>query len=144
MNTCKGILKIRGSRENISAFLKGSLIPINQHELKIFEKDDHLTLRTKDSFYIKGSADNYIDSAKIQWHFEEILMIRSYIASGTIDAEALAALSAEFQVDLKIYGFEHAMEFTQDVEVIKGEIIRNTIKYFENYIWECVDPDFEG
>ncbi|MGR5995465.1 hypothetical protein ACT7C9_25025 [Bacillus cereus] len=56
----------------------------------------------------------------------------------------LATLSKEYNVDIKIYAFEKGMEFNQDVEIHKGEIIKNVEIEFDNYMWECINPNMGG
>ena len=33
------------------------------------------------------------------------------------------------------------MEFNQDVEIYKGEIIKNVEIEFDDYMWECINPN---
>ena len=46
--------------------------------------------------------------------------------------------------DIKIYAFEAGMEFNQDIEIIKGKIIKDKEIKFENYQWECIEPNIGG
>ncbi len=36
------------------------------------------------------------------------------------------------------------MEFNQDVEIYKGEIIKNVEIEFDDYMWECITPNMGG
>ncbi|HEV6154772.1 TPA: hypothetical protein VZC17_002165, partial [Streptococcus pneumoniae] len=45
--------------------------------------------------------------------------------------------SSKFDVDIKIFTFEMGMEFTQEIEISKGEIIKNIVnENFTNYSWD--------
>lgn len=49
-----------------------------------------------------------------------------------------------YDIDIKIYAFEAGMEFNQDIEIIKGKIIKDDEIKFENYQWECIEPNLGG
>ncbi|MEW4071696.1 hypothetical protein [Bacillus cereus] len=53
-------------------------------------------------------------------------------------------MSKEYNVDIKIYIFGRGMEFNQDVEIYKGEIIKNVEIEFDDYMWECINPNIGG
>ncbi len=36
------------------------------------------------------------------------------------------------------------MEFNQDVEIYKGEIIKGVEIEFDDYMWECINPNIGG
>lgn len=36
------------------------------------------------------------------------------------------------------------MEFNQDVEIYKGEIIKNVEIEFDDYMWEFINPNMGG
>jgi len=104
-----------------------------------------MTLSTDEGFHVKGSRRNFIDSKTIEWYLDEdILIINEYQAAWAIDVLALAALSEQFGVDLKIYAFEKGMEFNQDIEIHNGAIIRNQEVKFNNYQWDCIFPNLGG
>lgn len=42
----------------------------------------------------------------------------------------------EYDVDIKIFTFECGMEFTQEIEISKGEIIKNVCYEYDDYQWE--------
>ncbi len=44
----------------------------------------------------------------------------------------------------KIYAFEQGKEFNQNLEVVKGEIIKDEVIEFDDYVWECIDPTIGG
>ena len=50
----------------------------------------------------------------------------------------LAAISKQYDVAFKIYAFERGMEFNIDLEINKGEVIKEEYIEYDNYIWECI------
>lgn len=162
-NWCEGKLKIRGKKEDILKFFKDgtSLIDYDKNHETIeiipnVEMNDELYIenlnKTKTSLkslYIKGTRRHflkpdfeYIDTYNIEE--KEPIVAIDFKAAWAIDAESLSEISKKYNIDFKIYAFEMGCEFNQDIEIIKGRIIRNEEITFENYVWECIDPTLGG
>lgn len=161
-NWCKGNLKIKGKKENIIKFLKEGTclvegfwepkqieveIEINDYgEIEIKNVDRE---KARDVLYIKETTRHFIDPIENEIFVynedeEQIICLENFKAAWSIDAEKLRTISEKYDLDIKIYGFECGMEFNQDIEIIKGKIIKdNTIK-FKDYIWECIEPELGG
>lgn len=162
-NWCKGTLKIRGKKENIIKFLEEGTslleglwepkeikpeIEINNcDEIEIKNLDK---LKGVDYLYIKGTRRNFIDPVENEIYIhdidekEQIICLKNFKAAWGIDADALRVISDRYDIDIKIYAFEMGMEFNQDIEIIKGNIIKDDEIKFENYQWECIEPNLGG
>ena len=162
-NWCKGNLKIRGKKENIIRFLKEGTslldgfwepkeiepeIEINDYdeiEIKNINKEKGI-----DCLYIKGTRRNFVDSVENEIYIhnvdeeEQIICLEKFKAAWGIDADSLRAISNRYEIDIKIYAFEAGMEFNQDIEIVKGKIIKDEEIKFKNYVWECVEPNLGG
>jgi hypothetical protein len=163
-NWCEGNLKVRGEKENIKRFLLEAFQPIHPAilqmlrpdikapEVNVTEDKWSMTIESTgtDGFYVKGTRRNFIESNSIEWEIRDedaethILIIENYKAAWGIEAEPLAKLSKEYELDFKIYAFEQGMEFNQDIEIHKGEIIKNDEIQFKDYEWECILPNLGG
>ena len=162
-NWCKGNLKIRGKKGNIIKFLtEGTSLLDGLWEPKEIKPEveindcDELEIKNIDrqkgieTIYIKGTRRNFIDPVEdfIYIHDideeEQIICLKNFKAAGGIDADALRIISARYDIDIKIYAFEAGMEFNQDIEIIKGKIIKDDEIKFENYQWECIEPNIGG
>lgn len=158
-NWCKGDLKVRGTKENIKKFLLEGLQPISKGFLNLEPVetqiicDDDWEFKIKSetgAFYINGTRRNFIDNDIIEtyineWEDEEgVIVLEDYKAAWGIETEPLAAISEKFNIDFKILGFEQGMEFNQDVEIIKGKIIKDEEIEFYDYKWECIRPHIGG
>lgn len=160
-NWAEGTLKIRGTRQDIQNFLENGFLAIDTgaailsflgkekepNKIEI-EKDEYeMKLSSPEGLYIKGTRRAFIESA-IEWWFEdnhtEILTIDSFKQAWGVDAGEFAKISKEFNVDIKIYAFERGMEFNQDIEIHKGEIIKDEEIKFKDYSWECIFPNIGG
>ncbi|HEL1261550.1 TPA: hypothetical protein TVN91_000466 [Streptococcus equi subsp. zooepidemicus] len=157
-NWCSGVIKIRGKRDNIKAYLKDLFKPLslwggelqvnvqeNDFYIKFCVKDQYKDLDgldevikmydkgpTFDRWYLKSTSRAFIDQGKeISFDFwcdeqeDEILTIEGFKQAWSIVPEEYTQLSDKHQVDLHIFGYEKGMEYTQEVEIIKGKITKN-------------------
>ena len=162
-NWCKGNLKVRGKKENIIRFIKYGTSLLDGFwepkeiapEVKITDCDEieiENIDKTKgtDCLYIKGTRRNFIDPIEDEIFIHDIdeeeqtICLKKFKAAWGIDADALRVISARYDIDFKIYAFECGMEFNQDIEIIKGKIIKDEEIKFNNYQWECIDPEKGG
>lgn len=162
-NWSKGNLKIRGKKENIIKFLKEGtslldglwepreIVPevkINDYDEIEIENID----KTKgiDALYIKGTRRNFIDPVENEIYIhnvdeeEQIICLENFRAAWGIDADSLRVISNRYNIDIKIYAFEAGMEFNQDIEIVKGKIIKDEEIKFKDYVWECIEPNIGG
>lgn len=144
-----GDLKVRGTKENIKKFLIEGLISTGSKIRPEIIRDDtwKFSIRSNtDSFYIKDTRRSFIEKEEIHTYIndweddEERVIVLEYKSAWGIDVVGLVNLSKEFNIDFKILGFELGMEFNQDVEIIKGEVIKNEEITFDDYEWECIRP----
>jgi len=155
-NWCEGTMKVRGTKEEVKKFLLEALNPLPDGllgqipvEKEVEEDEWELMIRTKTGFHIKGTHRNFIEN-NICFEFaeeetnSEICVLEGFKAAWGIDPAPLAVLSKTYNVDIKIYAFERGMEFNQDVEIHKGELIKNVEIEFDDYKWECINPNIGG
>ena len=149
-----GDLKVRGTKENIKKFLIEGLISTGSKIKPEITCDDKwkFSIRSNtDSFYIKGTRGSFIEKEGIYTYIndwkddeERVIVLDEYKSAWAIDVVGLVNLSKEFNIDFKILGFELGMEFNQDVEIVKGEVIKNEEITFDDYEWECIRPHIGG
>ena len=98
----------------------------------------------------KGTRRNFIDPVENEIYVydedegKQIICLKNFEAAWGIDAEALRVISKRYDIDFKIYAFEAGMEFNQDIEIMKGKIIKDEEIKFEDYVWECIEPYVGG
>ncbi|XKH51341.1 hypothetical protein LG275_03850 [Chryseomicrobium palamuruense] len=165
-NWCEGVLKVRGTKEDIINFLKNGLEPINpakqialitgkeykEIEVKAELDDYEFTLEASNGFYLKNSSRAFVETRCIEFYFGDdkeeseshTLSIPNFKQAWGIEAKTLAEHSKVYNLDFKIFAFECGMEFNQDIEIHKGEIIKDNEITYDDYVWECVMPDMGG
>ena len=162
-NWCKGTLKVRGKKENIIKFLEDGTSLLDglwepkeiKPKLKIndcdaIEIENIDKLKGIDCLYIKGTRRHFIDPVESEIFVydgeekEAVICLENFKAAWGIDTEALRVISKRYSIDLKIYAFESGMEFNQDIEIIKGKIVKDEEIKFKDYVWECIEPNIGG
>lgn len=152
-NWAQGIMKVRGTEEHIINFLKGALIPVGfwgeKVSVETTEDEYDLTLQSSSgSFLIKGTRRSFIEGSVEFWKDEEenkrVLVLDTFKQAWAVLPEALVVLSKEYEVDIKIDAFECGMEFQQEVEIVKGQVVSYKEITFDDYQWDCVMPHLGG
>ena len=162
-NWCKGNLKIRGKKENIIKFLtEGTSLLDGFWEPKEIKPEievndcDEIEIKNIDKvkgidfLYIKGTRRHFIDPIENEIYMhntdekEAVICLENFKAAWGIEAGALRVISKRYSIDFKIYAFESGMEFNQDIEIIKGKIVKDEEIKFKDYVWECIEPNIGG
>lgn len=80
------------------------------------------------------------------WLDEEICIVEldNFKQAWSAIPENYQEISSKFDVDIKIFTFECGMEFTQEIEISKGEIIKNVCYEYDDYQWEVPFSNLGG
>lgn len=163
-NWCKGILKIRGKKENIIKFLEEGTSLLDgfwkpkeiKPEIQLIDDEEYIEIKNIntekqiDNLYIKETRRHFIEPVESEIYIyrldeeEQMICLKNFKAAWGIEADALRAISSRYDIDIKIYGFESGMQFNQDIEIVKGRILKDNEIQFKDYIWECIDPELGG
>ncbi|MFM9295347.1 hypothetical protein ACIY19_09235 [Streptococcus sp. ST14] len=140
-NWAEGTLKLRGKTENIVSALKEMLLENQGTTLEEEYDGTLLTFKTEnDYFYINGTRRAFISGKDIEIWLDEdfvIIELENFKQAWAASAGDYTEISSKFDVDIKIFTFEMGMEFTQEIEISKGEIIKNIVnENFTNYSWD--------
>lgn len=163
-NWSKGVLKIRGKKKDIINFLNSGIerygyprngedyteLPLN---IQCDEFGDIFCEETDEEhhswLHFKNSRRLFVNG-NIEWYFNDDENIEEVVAldikqAWRIDEEYFVDTSKTYNIDFKLMVFENGCCFTQEIEVVKGELILNrTTEYKENYAWEVYDPRLGG
>lgn len=152
-NWIEGTLKLRGLQEKIERFFREGLEPsgwafFSDKEPKTiddfvkYNADLNEFIFTNEP-HIKGTRRAFIQDCNTYTDEGYIVCVPIKQAWG-FDAEEFSKISKQFDIDIRLYGFEMGMEFCQEIEIIKGEItIDNEISY-DDWMWECPMPLMGG
>ena len=130
-NFIKGDLRMRGSENDLLRFLNDGL----DGE---YIKETHRGFVTDYGVveYEKCGLRKNIDA-------EETIAIPVQFA-WDIDAEQIKSIALNYNIDIRIYGYECEMRFNRYIEVIDGIVLNDNVIKYENYKWECDNPTIGG
>ena len=146
-NWAKGSLKLRGKRENIASALKEMLLNDTVTLEEKFDGDLLVFNNTAPYFYINKTRRAFINQNQIEVWLEEefcIVELDNFQQAWSAIPENYQEISSKFDVDIKIFTFERGMEFTQEIEISKGEIIKNVCSNYDDYQWEVPFSNLGG
>lgn len=146
-NWAKGSLKLRGRSENIASALKEMLL--NDTVTLEDEYDGEILIfnSTAPYFYINETRRAFINQKQIEVWLEEefcIVELDNFMQAWSAIPENYQEISSKFDVDIKIFTFECGMEFTQEIEISKGKIIKNICYKYDDYQWEVPFSNLGG
>ncbi|KAA9252251.1 hypothetical protein F6I28_10070, partial [Streptococcus anginosus] len=81
------------------------------------------------------------------WLYDDlpIIEIQDFKQAWAAIAENYQEISSKFDVDIKIFTFEMGMEFTQEIEISKGDIVKDICNDdFSNYSWDVPFSNLGG
>ena len=148
-NWAEGSLKLRGKSENIASALKQMLL---NDTVTLEDKWDGTLLifnNTAPYFYINGTRRAFIEQKQIEVWLELekefcIVELDNFKQAWSAIPENYQEISSKFDVDIKIFTFECGIEFTQEIEISKGEIIKNVCYEYDDYQWEVPFSNLGG
>lgn len=163
-NWCRGVLKVRGSVENVSKFLLEGIdyndyqytplisvdgtttlgkTAIPRGTVKKEIDDQGVCITCTEGLYIKNTRRMFISSDEINCYRTDLIFI-DVEQAWYIEAKDLAKISSKYGVDLRIFATESGMEFCQEIEVINGEITIDREVPYSDFMWEAPDPRIGG
>lgn len=146
-NWAEGSLKLRGRSENIASALKQMLL---NDTVTLEDEWDGTLLKfnnTAPYFYINETRRAFIEQEQIEVWLEDefcIVELNNFKQAWSAIPENYQEISSKFDVDIKIFTFECGMEFTQEIEISKGEIIKDLCYEYDNYQWEVPFSNLGG
>lgn len=151
-NWCEGTLKIRGAKENMLNFIKNGLEPSNGDNIQIEKEHDTYDGHEIESVYVHINGEPYVNGTRRAfinscdaYAFEDNdVMIFDVMQAWGFNIDEWLEIAKEYHIDIRLYGFEQGMEFNQEIEILNGKPTINRIIHFNDYRWECIEPNFGG
>ena len=157
-NWIEGTLKLRGDRKNIRRFfaegLEASHWTGNEkledqvtdmsyvHELYVcFQNEPHI--RGTRRAFITGSSV-WMDMDKETEGIACVDIKQAWCFTTEDRVDEWKAISEEYDLDVKLYGIECGMEFTQEIIILRGEAPIINTKQYTDWDWECPFPNMGG
>ena len=148
-NWCRGTLRVRGTKENLTKFVLEGLRPVTYigQELVPLKINDNGCIEG-DRCWIKGTyrgfvVDLYVYFDDLKDEEETTIALDTEFA-WCISAEELLNSCKQYNVDMRIHAFERGMCFNQIIEIIDGKITKDEEVEFDDYNWDCICPNIGG
>lgn len=167
-NWAEGTLKVRGNKDNIIKFLKEGILGYPEHrnvgidenghpivnythrEVKVTEDEWETDIHCDRGFYINETRRAFIEEECIQFYHDYDaskyqLEILGFKQAWAASPENFIELSKKYEIDFKIFTFEMGMEFTQEIEIIDGQLTKDLCKEkFSDYFWDVAFSTIGG
>lgn len=149
-NWCVGTLRVRGKSENLKNFVLKGLKPVDflGNECSKIELDEFGYATSDGMCWIEGTRRGFVNDLDVSFEDYEDDSIHTIALdvkfAWGISADDLLKICKNYNVDMKIHGFEKGMQFNQIVEIIDGKILKDEELHFEDYRWECICPNMGG
>lgn len=156
-NWCEGTLRLKGKFANLKRFLTEGLQAVDfignqvddgyiiaaDEERFLWITDIKRNLHIKESrrHFVIGNDDIELYTENINYNVTLTLPIK---AAWRLDSEIFKKISKDYNLDIRIHGYEHGAEFEQKIEVLKGEITCDEVITHKNYLWDCDNPMIGG
>lgn len=159
-NWIEGTMKLRGKRKDIERFFREGVetnadhnwedisaqvtIEVNDDVIEInfndkpYISDTRQAFITSDYLYLRGKEDDEVTicvNVKQAWNF--------CAREDGRDCE-WDGIAKKYDVDIKLFGIECGMEFTQEVIILRGRRPVVNDKKYENWEWDCPFPNMGG
>lgn len=155
-NWCEGSLKVRGKIADLKNFVLNGLHPVDplggELEPLKFDTEDEtsfsLSCVPRRDLWMKGTRRHFCNPEWLEADADDpddpVILIIPMRAAWAILADGLQALCKEFNVDMKIQGFEMGMQFSQVIEIVNGEILKDEEIHYDDWDWDCPCPRMGG
>lgn len=157
-NWIKGTMKLRGKQKDIRRFFQKGLDPSSWPNPKdcidqvVDRSDDsELYFKFKNEPHIAGTRRAFITDESAYMSEESgvvcvnVKQAWAFCAGqNSNDLETWKDISDKYDVDIKLYGIERGMEFTQEIIILRGEKPIVNERQYENWDWDCPFPNMGG
>ena len=157
-NWIEGTMKLRGTREDIARFFREGLETSNQpnpedrkNQVTDSSGNDWFDFSFKNEPYIRGTRRAFITDSSVYMEDDEgvvsvdVKQAWAFDAgSETEDLRKWKNISEKYNVDIRLYGIECGMQFTQEIIIVRGRKPIVNVKEYENWDWDCPFPNMGG
>ena len=163
-NWIEGTWRLRGSVENLVKYLEENLEKVDYDYSEGFRKrittplivehdkeEKCFSIEIDEDHYIGGTIRGFVRYLYTEIYYEELRDITHIAfdvekAWGYIekDIKRLRDIFKKYEIDFRLKAYEKGMGFTQEIEIINGEVIKFEDREYDNYIWDCESPLIGG
>ena len=155
-NWCEGHLRIKGSLEDVTRFLKENIVGFTYSktnfadgpiEVELEDSGSSLQLPEGGWLYFKDSRRLFpVDDVVYypDWYEDEPIYIMRIQQAWGLDSDWFQIKSKDYNLHMKIDGYEAGMQFAQFIEVDCGVLLKNETVEYDEWYWDCPCPLLGG
>lgn len=144
-NWCEGVMKLRGTKDNILRFLKEGFEPSYENSaIEIDESGEEVDIINV----------NYIENTNRAFVDEQYLYISDALRTPIVTIKMrqawdfavgdFIAISEKYGLDIHLFGWERGMGFSREVEIFNGKVTKDETKIYDNWDWEVPFSNLGG
>ena len=157
-NWIEGTMKLRGTQNDIRRFFSEGVEPSNWPKPEdrigqIIDKslEGELYFEFNNEPHIVGTRRAFItDESAVMTEESGVVCVNvkqawAFVAGpNSNDLKAWKDISDKYNVDIKLYGIESGMQFTQEIIILRGEKPIVNESQYEDWDWDCPFPNMGG
>lgn len=144
-NWCEGTLKVRGTLESVRRFMEeGIAWPQSGLVVKDYNGELEFSSSSKGEQWIKGTECHFITCDEYMYFYEGHTLFLHFKAAWNVSASDLKTVCQTYGIDMKVQAFERGMQFSQLVEIVGGEVVKDEYIDYDDYDWDCPCPTLGG
>ena len=157
-NWIEGTMKLRGKREDIARFFREGLETSNwpnpedrKNQVTDDSCNDWIDFSIKNEPYIIGTRRAFIKDSFVYMEDDDGVVSVDVKQAWAFDAgcetedlKKWKNISEKYNVDIRLYGIECGMQFTQEIIIVRGRKPIVNEKQYENWDWDCPFPNMGG
>lgn len=144
-NWCEGVMKLRGTKDNILNFLKEGFEPSYKNSaIEIDEFGEEVNIINVN--YIKNTQRAFVDeqTAYIPEKEDPVVLSLKVRQAWDFAVAEFVKIAKGFNLDVHLFAWERGMEFSREVEIINGEVTKDETKKYDNWDWEVPFSNLGG
>lgn len=162
-NWCKGVIKVRGKKEDVISFLENEILKMDYVGLFESPKSENIKMEydgyeysyklsddEKEYFYLNNSTRCFIEQNEIEiYNYSDSDEKETYVTlefkqAWDVEENLFEKLSEKYNIDFNIYASERGMEFERYITLINGEFTRLETKEYDDFYFEAINPEIGG
>lgn len=144
-NWCEGVMKLRGTKDDILRFLKEGFEPSYKNSaIEIDEFGEEVNIINVN--YIENTQRAFVDEQTVYIPEEEdpVVLTLKVRQAWDFSAGDFMAISEKYNLDIRLFGWERGMEFSREILIVDKNIIKDRTYRYSDWEWEVPFSDLGG
>lgn len=144
-NWCEGVMKLRGSKDNILRFLKEGFKPSYKNSaIEIDEFGEEVNIINVN--YIENTSRAFVDeqTAYIPEKEDPVVLTLKIRQAWDFAVADFVGITEKYNLDIRLFGWERGMEFSREILIVDNNIIKDRAYKYSDWDWEVPFSDLGG